>query len=195
MKKIYFSDRFGLTQAVLEGRKTMTRRLVSERCLEEAKSCQYVYYQDTFDFLPLDDALLELFPFKVGEVVAVAQNLRDMGYDPRDIRHRSGAIWGLDHTPAWTNKMFVSASECIHQIRITSTYVKGLQNIFDEDCIREGIVEVSGLYGCEGLCERGDQLYFNTPRAAFAALIDKISGIGTWESDPYCFVYEFELIK
>ena len=29
---------------------------------------------------------------------------------------------------------------------------------------------------------------------AFAALIDKVSGKGTWESDPYVFVYEFELI-
>ena len=28
MKKIMFDDHFGLTQAVLEGRKTMTRRVV-----------------------------------------------------------------------------------------------------------------------------------------------------------------------
>ena len=27
MKKIMFNDRYGLTQAVIEGRKTMTRRL------------------------------------------------------------------------------------------------------------------------------------------------------------------------
>ena len=28
MKKIMFNDKFGLTQAVLEGRKTMTRRII-----------------------------------------------------------------------------------------------------------------------------------------------------------------------
>ena len=28
MKKIMFNDRYGLTKAVIEGRKTMTRRLV-----------------------------------------------------------------------------------------------------------------------------------------------------------------------
>ena len=28
MKKIMFNDKYGLTQAVLEGRKTMTRRIV-----------------------------------------------------------------------------------------------------------------------------------------------------------------------
>ena len=31
MKKIMFKDRYGLTQAVLEGRKTMTRRIISKR--------------------------------------------------------------------------------------------------------------------------------------------------------------------
>ena len=34
-----------------------------------------------------------------------------------------------------------------------------------------------------------------TRRIAYAALIDKISGKGTWASNPYVFVYEFELIK
>ena len=29
MKKIMFNDRYGLTQAVLEGKKTMTRRLMT----------------------------------------------------------------------------------------------------------------------------------------------------------------------
>ena len=28
MKKVMFNDRYGLTQAVIEGRKTMTRRII-----------------------------------------------------------------------------------------------------------------------------------------------------------------------
>lgn len=31
--------------------------------------------------------------------------------------------------------------------------------------------------------------------AHYAELIDKVSGKGTWESNPYVFVYDFELIK
>ena len=31
MKKIMFNDRYGLTQAVIEGRKTMTRRLAASK--------------------------------------------------------------------------------------------------------------------------------------------------------------------
>lgn len=33
-----------------------------------------------------------------------------------------------------------------------------------------------------------------TPREVYANLIDRISGKGTWESNPYVFVYDFELI-
>lgn len=183
MQKIMFNDKYGLTKAVLEGRKTMTRRMV------KGESLAYI-----IGGMP-GMAVMEA-PYKVGEVVAVAQSLRDMGYDPRDTKHRSGAIWGLDHTPAWTNKMFVSASECIHQIRITDVRVERLQDISEEDCLREGILEdcpsVQYSFPTEiGYC---GQYPFNTPREAFAALIDKISGKGTWESNPWVFVYEFELV-
>ena len=34
--------------------------------------------------------------------------------------------------------------------------------------------------------------YFS-PRDAFADLIDKVSGKGTWEENPFVWVYEFKL--
>ena len=197
-----FNDKYGLTKAVLEGRKTMTRRVVPEKLLEA-----YYDYDDYVNAVaPRDipcsreyekEFFLRRARFNVGEVVAVAQCLRDMGYDPRDTKHKSGAIWGLDHTPAWTNKMFVTASECIHQIRITNVRVERLQDISDEDCIREGILEdcpgVQYSFPTEiGYC---GQYPFSTPREAFAALINRVSGKGTWESNPWVFVYEFELVK
>ena len=35
MKKIMFNDRYGLTQAVLDGRKTQTRRIVSQSLIDK----------------------------------------------------------------------------------------------------------------------------------------------------------------
>ena len=188
MKKIMFDDRYGLTKAVLAGRKTMTRRL-AKRVLVEDENMEYRW---NGEFVAPR--------YKPDEVVAVAQSLRDMGYDPRDTKHKSGAIWGLDHTPAWTNKMFISASECIHRIRITGVRVERLQDISDEDCFKEGIYKKT-------LCPPGDIEYFyhSEPRSkrevypsardAFAGLIDKVSGKGTFDSNPWVFVYEFELVK
>lgn len=36
---------------------------------------------------------------------------------------------------------------------------------------------------------------FLSPREAFSVLIDKVSGKGTWATNPWVFVYEFELVK
>ena len=99
--------------------------------------------------------------------------------------------------PGVHNKMFVKAEYMPHQIRITNVRVERLQDISDEDCLREGILEdcpnVQYSFPTEiGYC---GQYPFNTPREAFAALIDKVSGKGTWASNPWVFVYEFELVK
>lgn len=79
-----------------------------------------------------------------------------------------------------------------HRIRITDIVVERLQDISDEDCLKEGIEYVRSIdkyFFC------GVNYYFDTPRAAFAELIDKVSGKGTWEKNPYVFAYEFETVK
>lgn len=103
-------------------------------------------------------------------------------------------------TKGWNNKMFVSADLMPHQIRITNMWIERLQDIIEEDCYREGIYKNT-------LCPPGDIDYFyhSEPRSkwevypsareAFAGLIDKVSGNGTWERNPWVFVYEFELVK
>lgn len=192
MKKIMFNDRYGLTKAVLEGRKTMTRRIVN------------------FDRVPtlipgrIAECCLKYAPFKPGEVVAVAQKYSEIPisgvkriYSPSlDIYENA-----LAYEPGWNNKMFVRADLMPHQIRITNVRVERLQDISDEDCLREGIVEYTcNLYEYRGICYsfEGDKTKMGahkTPREAFAALIDKVSGKGTWRSNPWVFVYEFELVK
>lgn len=177
-----FNDKYGLTKAVLEGRKTMTRRSVPEKLIKAIEGGVPGF------------AVMES-KFKVGEVAAVAQAYDDIVSTELYADELLVDKLHLEDTPGWSNKMFVRADLMPHQIRIKNVRVERLQDISDEDCIREGIVKALGLYGCEGLCERGDQLYFGSPRSAFAALINKISGKGTWESNPWVFVYEFELVK
>ena len=200
MKKIMFNDKYGLTKAVLEGRKTMTRRVVPEKLLEA-----YYDYDDYVNAVAPHDIpcsreyeeefFLRRSCFKVGEVVAVAQSyhsLNKMGFvAPEWCEHT------CEDSPGYNNKMFVRADLMPYQIRITNVRVERLKDISDEDCIREGILEdcpgVQYSFPTEiGYC---CQYPFSTPREAFAALIDKISGKGTWKSNPWVFVYEFELVK
>ena len=223
MKKIMFSDKFLLTQAVLEGRKTQTRRLI--KCCKTFKGewvagfnihirpsdkkvvglpCMYDVDESEFDGG-------EILPkYKVGEVVAVAQNMCDV-YAEWDMVHSGKDTKALmkkfGGSPCFNNKMFVKASEMPHQIRITDVRVEKLQDISGNDCLKEGVVvnepKIKGginmYYPCEYLrsCakEVGWGRVFHTPREAFAHLINQVSRKDVWSENPYVFVYDFELVK
>ena len=103
----------------------------------------------------------------------------------------------MEH-PGFYNKMFVDSSKMIHQIRITNVRVEKLEDISEQDAIAEGIT-YAGLthddYGEPMFVIDGCKEEFSSARDAYACLIDKISGKGTWTSNPYVFVYNFKLIK
>lgn len=179
MKKIMFNDRYGLTKAVLEGRKTMTRRIVRNPGEVEINGHKYLQ--------------TEKLDYKVGEVVAVAQRYKDI----RDIIGDIQDGKSIKFMAGWNNKMFVRADWMLHQIRITNVRVERLQDISDKDCLREGIFWDYGDYPymATKMYKYNEKEEYIHPKAAFAALIDKVSGKGTWQSNPWVFVYEFELVK
>lgn len=203
-----FNDDYGLTQAVLDGRKTMTRRII--KCprtfrgewvagfnvhirQSDKKIVDYPCMYDA-DGREFDGG--EILPkYKIGEVVAIAQSYKDAGYDTHDT---FGECRSIGSYPGWKNKRFVKAEYMPRHISITNIKIERLQDISDEDCLKEGIYEDSGddefppsiFYEFEGNKDNG----FDTPREAFAALIDKIYGRGTWNNNLYTFAYEFELI-
>lgn len=187
-----FSDEYGLTQAVLEGRKTQTRRI------GYTQNGFVVFDGEDFRLKKLDNgqALLTLCNnefktahYKIGEEVAIAQRYSDITDALRQ---------ELSQLPGWRNKMFVKADLMPHRIRITNIRIERLQDISDEDCIAEGIYpKANGRWYCYDVVRRMGVSYdpYPDPREAYAALIDKISGKGTWESNPWVFVYDFELVK
>jgi hypothetical protein len=138
------------------------------------------------------DYALSSSRYKVGEVVAIAQKYADLAYDGEFFRLLGKVIFEKGSH----NKMFVKADFMPHRIRITNIRVERLQDISEEDCIAEGVwrddnVGLEGtMFWYHGLANSS----FRTPQQAYASLIDRISGKGTWESNPYVFVYDFELI-
>ena len=138
MKKISFSEKYGLQQAVLSREKTMTRRT--------RNSVQPLY--------------------SVGEIVAVSQRYKDAGVNFLPEEDEEFGCYGF---PAV------------------------------QDCMKEGIhwwTKDNSLFKYD-LGEGFEMFKWRdkpkNPREAFAALIDKISGKGTWENNPEVWVYEFKL--
>lgn len=184
-----FSDKHCLTQAVLTGQKTMTRRLLRD-------NVPLGNWKETEKHLP----------YKVGEVVAIAQPYKDI---IERLPMYSDAILDEVGMPrkefkaGWTNKMFVKADLLPHHIRITDVKVERLQSLSDDDIMREGIYlqrffnKVEYVFATKGKMNNTPVhrlKTFPTSCEAFADLIDKISGKGTWDSNPWVVAYSFELI-
>ena len=139
----------------------------------------------------------ELSPaYFIGEEVAIAQSYFDCG--TKWAREHIDIASDLIKKSGYRNKMFVKAEKMPHRIRITNIRIERLQDISDEDCLKEGIVEryiTAGVVGYYLDTRLYSKPVFRTPREAFAALIDKVSGKGTWDSNPYVFGYDFKLVK
>ena len=186
MKKIMFSDAFCLTQAVLNGSKTMTRRVLR-------------------DNVPLGnrEETAKHLPYKVGDIVAIAQSYKEV-YPNADFEMIGDKF--MTESAGWTNKMFVRADLMPHHIRITDVKMERLRDISEEDCLKEGIVFIESLsiIGEDAyffaVKRKVRQMYdnilkfFSSPQRAYVDLIDKISGRGTWKRNPWVVVYTFERV-
>lgn len=204
-KKIMFCDKYGLTQAVLEGRKTQTRRLIlPQPYYDKDKGMVWKGYMygikgynaphDAYDNFISTLKDFNRLPYNIGEEVAVAQSMKTL-YDNKKIFFESRkALLQAKREACWNNKMFIRASILPHRIKITNVRVERLQDISDEDCLKEGIGR-RGDTPLEFFVYGEDDVLHDTPQRAFASLIDKTCGKGTWDSNPWVFVYDFELKK
>jgi hypothetical protein len=228
MKKIMFSERFGLEQAVLAGTKTQTRRIIPIDLYNQTdwKAVAEGDFEAVVDGEGYYHDIRNCGKYRIGEEVAIAQPYKNDGVLTYNAYNEDGTARedGLRRhkemldSKGYRNKMFVKAEYMPHRIRITGIKVERLQDISNEDAMREGVLKapfdgyhVTGIGMTVpksmarpiGQTAGGKPVYgdryrdfkYDTPREAFAALIDRISGRGTWQSNPWVYAYTFELIK
>ena len=166
MKKIMFNNKYGLTEAVLEGRKTQTRRILNPTMLFQRletyegwpnedisawkRTCNRRLYEAQGDTLQqMFDYALKSSRYKIGDVVAIAQSYKDIHAEMR----KEVGDWDLKkeflQSKGYTNKMFVRADKMPHRIRITDIRIEQLQDISEDDCLAEGIWRADNV-GLEG---------------------------------------------
>ena len=179
-----FNTKYGLEQAVLRGSKTRTFRA---------------------DKKPR---------YKVGDIVAIKQSYKHLiTTEPKQWLYDKGLLVNLPvegevmplaylRSAGYNNKMFVRPELMPHHIRITAITLCRLQDITDDECLREGIdcYQQGGniYYNCSGIYIIGHPGVLNpfrTAKDAFFMLINKLNGWGYWNSNPQGYAYEFELVK
>lgn len=163
-----FNEKYGLESAVLGGTKTRTWRA---------------------DKQPR---------YEAGEIVAIKQcYCRVYGENKEFLESKVSKVVLINEIftcAGWRNKMFVKTGLMPHQIRITAVKKCKLQDLTDDECLKEGIKKI----------EKGYAIFFNgtshnivheNPKTLFAYLIQLLNGSGYWESNPEGYAYEFELVK
>lgn len=199
-----FSDQFGLTEAVLTGRNTMTRRnaealnhpLVTDISEWSIDNKGKVYVTITYS-----TGLKEnVYPtYQPGEEIAIGQKYIDLKDDDAfyEALQKADPTFPLEcikDEKGCYNKMYVKALWMPHRIRMTNVRYERIQDINEMDILCEGVY----YYNCgidSGYTTKGLGYNFPTARGAFATLITKIQGEKAWTDNPYVFVYDFYLIR
>lgn len=201
MKKIMFNDKYGLTNAVLEGRKTMTRRIIP---LTDA---DMDYLDNAFDWDLRESVIIERYAqYEVGEIVAVAQAYKHIVdnhyFQEQCLANETDAVL-TRFDAGWDNKMFVKSYYMPHHIRITDVKIERLRSISDEDCLKEGLMmdSIMGWYYFPNLHlhrkkkNTAGPTLFEYPEAAYYTLCKKLRMVLDNAANPWVFAYTFELVK
>ena len=211
-----------MVQALLEGRKTQTRRLVK---FPNDFLGGTVYSNGTLGlkYESKDDCenriFKRLYPkFNIGDIIWVREtHVSNYNADT----HIDGYIYKASYTGnsiLWTPSLFMKKDACRLWLKVTDVRAEPLHNISETDAINEGIFYKdygrtcfhNGMMGNIGKCTMPDSTHPLKPgwsyqdtksdmecllsaKSAYANLWEKINGKGSWGINPWVFVYDFEV--
>lgn len=200
IKPILFST--PMVQAIIAGNKNQTRRIVKSNStayewLESGFTPEYVsgtgneairainagdilWVRETTVRLDRDHVIEGLFAYKA-----------NCDADSEEIRKeyiKSGRPY------KWKPSIFMPKEACRIFIKVTSIKVERLNEISQQDAEKEGVsIDDEGL-SCYDYLDKKFRYYF-CPQESYKSLWESINGKGSWETNPWVWVYEFERVE
>lgn len=180
-----------MVQALLAGRKTMTRR---------TKGLDNVNFNCT--------DLIKCAYGQVGDVLWVRETFAESKCLTKGCNEFSHYVYKADNDPLhnhfkWKPSLFMTKYACRLFLEITNIRVERLNDISETDAENEGIklVEhncyenylVEKDWFCNGRNQRNYHMY-QDPIGSYASLWNKINGIGSWGANPWVWVIEFQRV-
>lgn len=213
-----------MVRAVLEGRKTVTRRICRDQPHVSAGTDGVAWPDgkgtDTITWGGAPGCYLDRSPYHVGDLLWVRETFlrephpSDLGMTREMIPHiwdMACAAAGTIHFRAdeshdwvadgrrWTPSIHMPRWASRITLEVIGVRVELLQSISDEQCIAEGI-ERDQTYPTlwrRGRLE-GDQNTVNVtgfPKLAFRSIWEAINGPANWKANPWVWVVEFKRIE
>lgn len=183
-----------MVRAIIDGRKTMTRRVVKPQPIDHISEVPRSIQNenDWGKFLWEDEegkSNLKYSPYgQVGDVLWVRETWSPLvtGGDKNFYLVLYKADGSEPSSVGWKPSIHMPRSASRLSLRITNIRVERLNDITEEDAKLEGVI-----YPANPVIEN----YGNGYRANFRLLWESINGKDSWEQNPWVWVIEFEVIK
>lgn len=214
-KPILFSTE--MVQAILEGRKTQTRRLHGLDEIKKNPNDWTFYYfskDDKRTFAHFrkqeDNKIKSIFgtsPYQIGDILWVRETWQTTWNENKKswdtIYKADGDYWiDDDGIMKWKPSIYMPKKRARIFLEVTNVRVERLKDISEEDAISEGIDKKGDLYfnyvESEGYFKKSfpkEYFYKEIPKVSFISLWAKINGIDSWIANPWVWVYEFKVVE
>jgi len=212
-----------MVRAILEGRKTVTRRVVKPyrkqpivnlAIAEPTLGFSGLHNDpDSWGYESLDDgapaslsAWLELCPYgQRGDRLWVRESHRLVDCTCTETCRVPGHVWYEADSSGYGNASLNKLRPSIHMPRwasrimleVTAVRVERLSDISEDDARAEGVRQMSDGSGCWVSSEGPGRLVtpWLTAHAAFCDLWESINGAGSWDANPWVWVVEFKRLE
>lgn len=207
-KPILFSA--PMVRAILEGRKTQTRRIVKPQPPSRYNWNQYDGSEWFWNDRQGDDDMMGWWPSyefgqkcpygKVGELLWVRETWRETGSAQMasgsipKFGNRNQVAYFVDgeHDGPWRPSIFMPRWASRITLKITDVRVQRLQDISESDAIAEGIEQEDGHW--KDYLD-GDSSYATSAIFSYKSLWQSINGADSWDANPWVWVIEFKRLQ
>jgi|CXWL01.1.fsa_nt_gi hypothetical protein len=181
----------GNVQAILDGSKVQTRRIVKSPLIDRSFGCEL-----SANELGAGE-ISALCPFgAVGDRLWVRETWRVVGgreyeYQQRieDVKYKANLLDVIESGNAtWRPSIFMPKWACRLRLEITNVRIERLQDCSSEDAIAEG----ASLW--EGECDLREKR-LTRAQLQYAALWDSINGACSWDANPWVWAITFKRLK
>jgi hypothetical protein len=193
MKEIPILFSTPMVQAILEGRKTQTRRLIKDKLQPvrvEVISGRRLVKPSGWPLMNVDEFTERLCPYgKPGDQIWCRETWRGIKQDFGPERIEYKATETINLTDKWRPSIFMPKEAARIWLKVESVRVERLQDIPYPDIEKEGI-SLDQLKGCDPCLPASIHLHHE-----FKKLWERINGTDSWQANPWVWVVSFKVLS
>lgn len=193
-KPILFST--GMVQAIFEGRKTHTRRVVKgEGTIEKVKDNLCVNRTGKGN-----SKFVKMPKYQTGDILWVRETWKESPKQATWQKYSYKANYhpALAELGKWKPSIFMPKEACRLFLEVTNVRCEKLNDISEEDAGKEGIyvLDIDPMNPLAfNYTYNGSKKAFFSTKDGFEHLWKSINGENSWTANPFVWVYEFKVIE